>query len=435
MQVRRLSGLRCALAALSLLGAAACNPLGAELRLLALSQGAHPAMQRYRAAERERGGPSGEALASLAMGLLERAAAAEDSRERSAGFAALRSLGVRARESLRALSVRPGVVGDRAAAMLWEVNQGELGPERRLAEASRSEDPERRVAGLVWFEANNDLAGLVAALDALRPEVRAAAAARLRRRGASSALDALAARALHDPEELVRLAAIQSLAGAGEGAVSPLREALRDAEHVVRMAAMGALARVSRDAAREPLLAILDGPDLSESLEAARLLAPGEPRAVSRLLRGLEAPNPQERAQAAVGVSSLGDSFAEALSPHIEDADVEVRLRVGALLLRRSPALRERVLRALRPATRHADPLVAVRALSVLSEVQEESAAEGLRGALRAPNANIRRIAAVAWGNLAAGTGEVEPLLPLLEDEDRSTRLVAAAEIVRSAAR
>jgi HEAT repeat protein len=328
------------------------------------------------------------------------------------------------------------VVGDRAAAALYELEGRQGSPPERLLAAAASSDRERRLAGLVALEGRRDVPGLLAALTDADSELRRAAAPRLGRlRREPGVLEALTECARRDPEAMVRAAAVTALGEQGEAAAPVLEQALEDPEALVRMAALGALVRAQPARGERVLTPLLTQPPSALAIEAARVLAGrGTAAAAGYILGALEDERAAVRAQAAVAAAALGASGRVDLAPHIEDADVEVRIRVGALLAR-DEAYRERVIRALQPVARQPDSNVAIRALGVLAEAGDPSAAEPLRGALGAPEAMVRRLAIVAWSNLAGTSGEVEPLAHLLTDPDRSVRLMAAAEIVRITSR
>lgn len=160
----------------------------------------------------------------------------------------------------------------------------------------------------------------------------------------------------------------------------------------------------------------------------------GVSEAAAFVLRALDDSHAPIRAQAAVAATGLGEIFLPQVLPHLESADPEVRLRIAAMLVHREP-YRERVIRAVRPLAANVDPMVAIRALSVLAEARDAAAAQPLREGLRVADAQVRRMAVLAWSHLASDSGEVDPLAPLLEDPDRSVRLSAAAEVIYLATR
>ncbi len=415
----------------------ACSTPRSRIRHVADQGDVAGALRMYAAHVRERGVPNADALTDIALAVMRRAASSSDARERNAGFAALRSLGPRARDTYGQLVDRPGAVGDRALSALYELDGREGPPPTRLMLAAGTSDPERIVAGLVAFDARRDVAALVAALTTEWPEVRRAAAHRLARfRESPAATHALAEQALHDADAMVRAACVGALAGHGTPGVDAIVHALDDADVTVRLVAIGALSMASPREAHDRLSPWLtDGHEPMLALEAARSLASrGEGEAIEYVLAALESPRDDLRAQAAVAAVSLPERLLERLAPHIEDADAEVRIRIAGRFAGLE-AYRPRVIRALRPLALRPDPLLAVRALDVLAEARDPGAAGPLRGALGSHDASVRRMAVLAWSRLAGTSGETDPLAPLLEDPDRSIRLMAAAEIVRIASR
>jgi HEAT repeat protein len=420
-----------------LLAGAGCTTPRAQIRHTADQGDIAGALRMYRAHVQERGAPNADALADVALVVLRRAATSSDARERNAGFAALRSLGPRAREVFEGLADRPGAVGDRSVAALFDLDGHEGPAPTRLLFATGTSDPERIVAGLVVLEVRRDIAGLIRALATEWPDVRRAAAQRLGRfRSDRDATHALAECTLHDHDDMVRAAYVSAIANHGPAGVDAIVHALDDPELVVKLVAIWSLAQAVPSEAHERLAPML-APDQDPllGLEAARALAShGDTDAVQYVLASLDSPREDLRAQAAVAASSLPERNLDQLAPHIEDADVEVRIRIAARFANREN-FRTRVIRALRPVALRPDPIVAVRALQVLAEAGDPEAAGPLRGALGSQDANVRRVAVLAWSHLAGTSGETDPLAPLLEDSDRSIRLMAAAEIVRIAAR
>jgi HEAT repeat protein len=416
------------------LAAASCSGAGDQLSRVAARGDVRGALRMYQAHARTHGGSDADALAAVALVILRRAAGSTDARERNAGFAAVRSLGVRTRDLLAELRREPGVVGERAAAILYDMDGRSGSPPRELDAALGSDEPERRVAGTAALEGRGDVAGLVALLDGVVPEVRRAAAQRLGRMSRfPAATAALVEHALRDPAAEVRSACVQALGNHGAAGTGALEQALSDRDSMVRMSVPSSLVAASLTRAEAALLPLLAQPPTALALEAARALAGRRnPLATDYILNALEDPRADVRAQAAVGTMALSDAHADALSPHLEDADVEVQVRVAGVLAHR-PQYRARIVRALRPVSERPDPFVAVRALGVLVDAGDRDAATPLRGALRSSDVTVRRLALLAWSRLAVEDHDVSPLAPLLEDPDLSVRLMAAAEVVRIA--
>lgn len=414
----------------------ACNPAATPLRLRVQRGDVRGALELYRAQVRERGRSDPDALAILALAVLEREADSRDPRVRNASITTLRSLGTRGRDALSRLAEREGVVGDRAAAALYEVDGREGEPPARLLEASRSADPERRIAGLAADEGRNNVLALIGALESSAPELRRAAAQRLaRRRGEPPVTARLGQCVREEPDESVRAACVLSLGAHGPTAFDLLAPAWRDRSGYVQMMAIAALVGANKERAKELLGSLLREPPTSLSVELARALSSrGDEEATRYVLEALAGANPSLRAQAAVAASGLAERFEPQLVPFLEDGDVEVRLRVAGAL-GRGGRRRSEAIAALRPLASSPDPMIAIRALLVLSELEDAAAAAPVRRALTSPAAQVRRLAVLAWSHLAGGSGEVEPLSPLLLDPDPTLRVLAAGEIVRIASR
>ncbi len=384
----------------------------------------------------ERGAPNPDALATLALGVLEAAAGSPELRIRNAAFTTLRSVGPRGREALASLAERPGIVGDRAAALLYDLDGHDGEPPRRLVEASQSTDPERRIAGLSAFEGPSGGLGLLGALESRSPEVRRAAAQRLgRRRVDRVVIDRLGHCVRDDREETVRSACVMALGAQGPSAFDALVEAWRDPSPYVRMMSLSALVSVSPTRARSLLGPLLQQAPSALSIEYARAMAArGDEPAASYLLDAIAGSDPALRAQSSVAASGLLPRFESRLRPFLEDGDVEVRLRVASAMARAS-TLQATARAALRAMAVDSNPMLAIRALLVLAELQDASATPAVRRALRARRLEVRRIAVLAWSHLAGGSGVAEPLIPLLEDVDPTIRVMVAGEIVRIASR
>lgn len=431
LTVRRASSLSLLCVAL-----AGCASSAAPLRLQVQRGDTLGAVRVYRERSRERGSSNPDLLANVALAVLEREASSDDPRVRSAVFTTLRSLGSRGHDTLAALAERPGVVGDRAAATMYELDGRDGEPPARLLDASRSLDPERRIAGLAADEGRNNVLGLIGALESRNAELRRAAAQRLgRRRGEPAVLDRLAQCVREDPEDTVRSACVSALGAIGATAFDAIVPAREDRTSFVRLMAISALVSANKDRARELLAPMLREPPNPLSIELARALsARSDETATNYILDALAGSDPGLRAQAAVAASGLGERFEQRLLPFLEDGDVEVRLRVAGAL-GRGGRRRAEAVNALRPLAASPDPMLAIRALLVLSELEDAAAAAPVRRALSATAPSVRRLAVLAWSHLAGGSGEVDPLADLLADRDATIRVLAAGEVVRIASR
>ncbi len=422
---------------ISLLSALGCSGATVQVRRAAERGDLAGALRLYNDYVEERGDGDPDLLAEVALATLKAAAESDDARLRSAGFSALRGIGVHARDALEALATRPGVVGDRAASVLFELDNRSGRPPERLRAALRSGDTERRVAALVTLQGPRGLGRLIRLSRDPDATLRAAVVRALaRRRGEPAAARALIARLAEDTDPPVRSAAVMALGGHGDDAVETLRAALTDADPIVRLAAPAALMAASHDAAVEALNPLLTPEMTNLSIEAARVLASRHDEAAERYIVGaLHHARAALRPQAAVAAQSLSDAQLASLAPLMADPDTEVSIRVAAILARKSQH-RDDAIAALRPLASRPEGFVAIRALGVLAGIGDGWARDHVREALASSDANVRRLAVVAWPQaIGAQGGDCEPLAPLLRDADRSVALLAAMEIVLIAAR
>lgn len=395
------------------------------------------ALRLYNEYVEERGDGDPDLLADVALTVLRDAASSDDARVRSAGFSALRGIGVHGRDALEALATRAGVVGDRAASALFELDNRSGRPPERLRAALRSNDTERRTAALVSLQGPRGLRRLARLSRDPDAALRAAVVRELaRRRGERAATVALVACASSDADPSVRTAAVMALGGHGEEGVETLRAALTDADSIVRLAAPSALMAASREEAERALTPLLT-PEVSNlSIEAARVLASRRVEVAERyVIDALHHARAQLRPQAAVAAQALPESRFDELAPLVADPDPEVSIRIASILVR-SERHRAEAAAALRPLGARPDGFVAVRALGVLASIGDAWARDRVREAFASSDANVRRLAVIAWPQAIGAQGsDTEPLAPLLRDADRSVALLAAMEIVLIAAR
>jgi HEAT repeat protein len=413
-----------------------CACAASPLRRQALQGDVAGALRTYRAISRDRGSSDADQLAIIALAVLERDAGSRDARIQRAALSSLRSLGQRGRDALARLAEREGLLGDRAAAALYEVDGRDGEPPARLIEASRSTEPERRIAGLAADEGRGNVLGLIGALESSSVELRRAAAQRLnRRRGERAVIERLAQCVREDSDDSVRAACVLALGAHGQTAFDAILPAREDRVAFVRMMAVSALVSANSDRARTELAPLLRQPPNALSIEFARALsARGDDAASNYIFDALAGADASLRAQAAVAATGLAERNEARLLPFLEDGDVEVRLRVAGAL-GRAGRRRSEAVAALRPLAASPDPMLAIRALLVLSECDDAAAAAPVRRALVTAAPAIRRLAVIAWSHLAGATGEVDPLADLLLDSDAMVRVMAAGEIVRIASR
>jgi HEAT repeat protein len=424
--------------ALLAVAAVGCAGAAGPIRSAARQGDLATALRLYQEYTEARGLGDADLLAEVAAQVLRDAAGSDDVRVRAAGFSAIAGLGSRGRDLLEALAERPGVVGDRAAAALYELNGRSGAAPARLTAALRSRDRERRAAGMVTLRGPAGARRLTRWLRRGRhAQLRASAARALARwRGDTTATEALVTALRDDPDAMVRAAAAMALGGRGEDVADALLAALEDRDGMVRMAVPSALMAAAPGRAREALAEMLVDPPTALAVEAGRVLvARGDERGDAYLLRVMStAAQRGLRAQAAVGAIGMATRQAEALQRLMRDDDHEVALRVASALAG-VEATRQEALAALRPMARLPDGFVAVRALAVLARHGDATAADPIREALESPDATVRRLAVLAWSDATGASGDCDPLVPRLRDDDRSVALLAAVEIVLIAAR
>ncbi len=424
--------------AVVLLGASlGCAGAASPIRAAARQGDIPTALRLYQEYTETRGLGDADLLAEVAQQVLRNAAASADAPTRSAGFSAIAGLGSRGRDLLEDLAEQPNVVGDRAAAALYELNGRSGNPPPRLAAALRSRDRERRVAAMVTLRGPTGARRLMRWLRRGEPLLRAASARALSRWRDDAAVTEALVTALHDDAEgSVRAAAAMALGGRGEDVAEVLLAALEDRDPLVRMSVPSAVMAASPTRGREALAELLTETPTPLSVEAARVLVSrADARGDAYLLRVLTSGARRElRAQAAVGAVGMATRQSEALQRLLRDDDHEVALRVASALARQE-STRQEALAALRPMARLPDGFVAIRALAALAQYGDATAADPIREALDAPDATVRRLAVLAWSDATGASGDCDPLGPRLRDDDRSVALLAAVEIILVAAR
>lgn len=418
-------------------GAFGCASAAGPVRAATRQGDVATALRLYQGYSEARGQGEADLLAEVAMRVLQNAAASDDAPTRAAGFSAIAGLGVRGRDLLETLSEQPGVVGDRAAATLYELNGRSGTAPVRLRAALRSDDRERRSAGMVTLRGARGARRLVRWLTTGDAPLRAMAARALARWRDDTTVTAALVTALHDDADaMVRAAAAMALGGRGEDVAEALLAALEDRDTIVRMAVPSALMAAAPGRGREALETLLVEPPTPLSVEAARVLVTrADERGDEYLLRVMgTAARHELRAQAAVGSVGMSTRQTEALRRFLRDDDHEVALRVASALARLD-AIRPEALAALRPLARLPDGFVAIRALAVLAQHGDSAVADPIREALDSPDPTVRRLAVLAWSDATGASDDCDPLAPRLRDDDRSVALLAAVEIVLIAAR
>ncbi len=399
--LRSVVRLRVVALALALSG---CSGALASIRAAASQGDISRAARLYHAHVDSRGYADPEALAVVAVEVLRRCAASDDARVRSATFALLKSLGALARPALEPLARRDGVVGDRAAALLYELDGRDSAPPQRLREALRSADVERRIAGISSLRGRSGLRRLVTLA--------------------------------RDDDPRVRAAAVTSLGPLGGPAAEALQVALSDADPRVRMLAPSALMSASTDVAVGALVALLTPEASALSIEAARVLAShGDARGGAHILDALQRATGELRAQAASAAASLPRANEATLAALMTDRDPEVALRISTAMLRRE-GRRPSAVSALRALASRPEAAVSVRAYVALATTGDERAQRSVAEAMWSSDESVRRLAAGAWPRVVgAESSAVDPLALLLTDADRALAATAAAGVLAIAAR
>jgi len=423
------------LVVVALVGLGCAGP-ARSVRAAALRGDVLGALRSYQGLVAERGEGDPDLLAEVALTVIQRAAESPDLDVRAAGFGAIRALGVRGRDMLEGLARRDGPTGDRAVAALYDLDGRRGRPPQRLRQAARRSDLEGRTLGAVTLRGSRGLGVLRGWAVDSDAGVRVLAAQHLGRfRGEAAALELLTAMSLHDADRGVRTVATSALGGFGADAVPVLRAVLAGSDGSARMSAPSALMAAAPTEAEGWLVGYLEGPVSAFTVECARALAMrGHGPAEDYLLEVMREGRRELRAQAAVGAAMLARTRPADLVPMLALDEPEVVLRV-AVVLGRIAAHRAAALERLRVLARHPDGFVAVRALGSLGGRDGASTLDGLRRALGAPDAGVRRVAVMAWAEALEGGSDCDPLAPLLTDPDRSVALLAAVQIVLIAAR
>jgi len=278
-------------------------------------------------------------LEPVAIAVLQEIARATDQPLRVPALTALASAGVAgAREALSALSQdRPGTAvsvdamaartGDRAALERLTAAAGTpAGATPLMAEA---------LAGL----GASGEPGLVVLLKAGNPDVRAAASQALANSSTASARQALAGVAT-DADPRVRLWSTIGMARGGDGAaLAKVDQMLASGVPDLQIAA--AMASNGRPGPWVDVVRpLLDSPEGLTRIEAARVIAPVDPEAASKVLqKALADPNPVIRAVSAKTIETVEREKVEGsdiatLRPRLRDPDPSVRLNVAMALIK-----------------------------------------------------------------------------------------------------
>jgi hypothetical protein len=391
---------RLSLAALALASVLlGCSAELAAIRTAAARGDIARASRLYHTYIDRRGYADPEALVELSREVLRQCATSDDARVRAVTFNTLRTLGEPARPILEVLTRRDDASGDRAAAMLYELDGRDRAPPPRLRTALESDDLERRLAGL----------------SSLRGRTGAHRLAELSR----------------DAEPKLRLAAVVALGAHGADAVEALRAALTDADARVRMVTPGALMTASPSAAVETLAPLVVGEVSALSIESARVLAAhGDARGVTHILAALQRGPDELRAQAASAAASLPRGHESALAPFMSDRVPEVAVAIASVLVRRDTH-RVAATMALHTLSARPESAVSLRASMALAVAGDDREQRVVAGAMWSSDAALRRMAVGVWTRIVgAEASGVDPLALLLTDSDRGLAAMAAAGVL-----
>jgi HEAT repeat protein len=286
---------------------------------------------------------------------------------------------------------------------------------------------------------------LVAALNAVNPQVNQAVGKALVRIGAPAV--PVLIRALGDGNRGVKKGAEEALARIGLPAVAPLIGILRDRNHPARQAATDALVRIGKAAVGPLSEALWERGDHIRLPAAEALGRIGDPRAIEALQEVLQTSSGNMRNEAAKALkalgwtppqdtdlatqavalgdwkeaASLGPAAVAPLIAALKDPNSETRRGAVQALANMGRAAVVPVLRALEDR----DPVARSHAALALGMIKDERAVEPLAKALQDPDGSMREnVVWALWqigGERAAGA-----LIAALQDEDRLLRFRAA---------
>jgi HEAT repeat protein len=262
-----------------------------------------------------------------------------------------------------------------------------------------------------------------ALLEALRRKPDVAVIEALGKLRVATAVDDLR-RALHDPNDGVRRAAVTALGAIGtEPAVAALFEALKDPNPYVRDAARNAIDRTgqpSRDVLEERGKS--DAPQVRSSV-LRKIAQTKDGATVDTLIQGLSDPNAEVRQTAINGLGAQrDDESVERIASLLDSNDATVRVGAAAALARiPSPRARE----ALRKHATDRDPQVRAAVIRALADNPDDDGRRLFQAASTDPDPEVRK--AAAEGLARSGSDESKRALRSLATGDRSPEVRALA--------
>lgn len=239
---------------------------------------------------------------------------------------------------------------------------------------------------------------------------------------------------LGDPRGLVRLRFAETLGEIGEIATPFLLEALANHPHVVvRRAAAKTLTIIADPTAVPNLLyAFLNDEDTVVKGSSVGALARTGEAAVPSLLEVLGSNQPEEiKGHAAWALAFIGSEAAEYLYKALNDASVDVRCAViGALGHVAQEQSDEKSCNLLVSALTDPEALIRTEAASALGQVNYLPAVPHLILAIQDTDLDVRKAAINSLGKIGDRTA-LEPLQPLLNDEQQVVRVLAKLAIAQ----
>jgi hypothetical protein len=190
-----------------------------------------------------------------------------------------------------------------------------------------------------WAHTDALLAAAAKGLESDDPVTRRYAALVLKANPGPTAARAALARALGDPDGIVRKNAAEGLGNAGDAAAAPaLRAVLRDPDADVRRTAMLSLARIGAPPPLDALEDLLHQEEPARRAEVLDAIALDHgPRATALLVDALHDPAAESRRAAAHGLGACPDATARtALEGALADEDPTVRVAAAAALSTRA---------------------------------------------------------------------------------------------------
>jgi HEAT repeat protein len=382
----------------------------------------------------ERGAPDLATLRRIAEATLEREAQSHERARRAQVMAELEVSGTAAERVLRRLATRAIDPATRAHALALLARHSDAAARAALRAKLGDVDSDVRAAAIEALDSEADAATLRVLCEAPSAAVRLAAVQKLARAsdGADDLL-LLTRVARLDPALPVRVAALYGLGRRGKPAVPAIEAQLDAAEPVLRLAAVSDLVQADAARAVERLERYLADNPTPEGIEAARALLSADPThapaaARVQLERALADRDGALRAAAAVALMSLRDPRLRALAAERAEHEAVRSVRLCLALALGATTAGHAMLVQLTAA----QDVVSAQAAAELARARDATGLRRLRALRQSRAPAVRRIAARA---LARDPGHAHEVRAALLDADASVRIaVAGAMLVASAA-